>query len=120
MSIFSLLPCFVIHSGEEDIHDVYREVDSLAGRWSNMCLALRILPSDRSTIEAAHRGNPLDCLQDVVVKWLQKGYDYQKFGSPTWKMLVKAVGDPVGGNDTALAEAIAKKHSGTYVLIWHQ
>ena len=29
-------------------------------------------------------------------------------------MLVKAVGDPFGGNDTALAEAIAKKYTGMY------
>ena len=95
-----------------DTRDVYREVIGLAGRWSGMCLALGLLPSDRSTIEAAHRGNPHDCLQAVVVKWLQKGYDYQRYGPPTWQMLVEAVGDPIGGNNLALAEAIAKKHQG--------
>ena len=77
-----------------------------------MCRALGLLPSDQSTIAAAHPGNPHDCLQVVVVKWLQKGYDYQRYGPPTWRMLVESVGDPVGGNHTALAEAIAKKHPG--------
>ena len=77
-----------------------------------MCLALGLLPSDQSTIAAAHPGNPHDCLQAVVVKWLQKSYDYQRHGCPTWRMLVEAVGDPAGGNDCALAEAIAKKHPG--------
>ena len=79
-----------------------------------MCLALRLRPSDRSKIAAAHRGNPHGCLQAVVVKWLQKGYDYQLCGPPTWRMLVESVGDPAGGNDTALAEAIANRHPGMY------
>ena len=79
-----------------------------------MCLALRLYPSDRSKIAAAHPGNPDECLQDVVVKWLQKGYNYQKFGCPSWRMLIGAVGNLAGGNDCALAEAIAKRHPGMY------
>ena len=108
-------PYFVIFSAEKDTCDVYREVIGLAGRWSSLCLALRILPSDRSTIEAAHRGNPHECLQAVVVKWLQKGYDYQRYGPPTWRVLVESVGDPVGGNNNSLAEAIARKHPGSCI-----
>ena len=77
-----------------------------------MCLALGLLPSDQSAIAAVHPENPHKCLQAVVVKWLQKGYNYQKFGSPTWRMLVKAVDDPAGGNNSALAETIANKHPG--------
>ena len=107
------------YSGEEDTYDVYSEVIGLAGRWSNMCLALRLLPSDRSKIEATHPGNPDQCLEAVIVKWLQKCYNYQKFGSPTWKMVVKAVGDPAGGNNIALAETIAKKHPGMYSAVQH-
>ena len=36
----------------------------------------------------------------------------KKFGKPTWKSLVKAVEDNVGGNNPALAQTIAKKHPG--------
>ena len=79
-----------------------------------MCLALRLYPSDRSKIAVAHPGSPDECLQDVLVKWLQKGYNYQLRGSPCWRMLVGAVGNPAGGNDCALAEGIAKKHPGMY------
>ena len=92
-----------------------REMVGLAGRWSSLCLTLGMLPSDRSKIEAAHRGNPHGCLQAVVVKWLQKGYNYRRFGPPTWRMLVEAVGDPAGGNNIALAETIAKKHPGKFM-----
>ena len=93
---------------------MYGEVIDLAGRWSSMCLALRLLPADQSAIAAAHPGNPHGCLQTVLVKWLQKCYDYQRFGSPTWRMLVKAVSDPAGGNNSALAERIAKNHAGRW------
>ena len=98
-----------MYSAEEDAYDVLHEVNRLAWRWSNMCLALR-LRSHESKIRAEHPHNPGGCLQAVVEKWLQKGYNYQKFGSPTWKMLVEAVANPVGGDNTALAERIAKKH----------
>ena len=108
------LSYFVMYSAEKDTHDVYREVVGLAGWWSSLCLTLGLLPSDMSAIEAAHPGNPHDRLRAVVVKWLQKCYDYQRFGPPTWRMLVEAVGDPAGGNNGALAEAIAMKHPGTY------
>ena len=80
-----------------------------------MSLALGLLPSDQSTIAAVHRGNPHDCLQAVVIKWLQKDYDYQRYGPPTWRMLVEAVGAPAGGSNSALAEAIAKKHPGMHI-----
>ena len=91
---------------------MYREVVDLAGKWSDMYLALGLLPSDKSVIEAAHPGNPRGCLQAVVVKWLQKNYNYQRHGPPTWRMLVESVGDPAGGDNCALAEVIAKKHPG--------
>ena len=110
---------FVVYSAEEETHDVYSEVVDLAGSWSSICQALRLLPSDQSAIEAAHPGNPHKCLQAVVVKWLQKSYNYQKFGSPTWRMLVEAVGDPAGGNNVTLAETIAKKHPGMHVHTQH-
>ena len=95
---------------------MYHEVVGVAGAWSGMCLTLGLLPSDKSAIEAAHPGNPHGCLQAVVVKWLQKSYDYQRHGPPTWRMLVESVGDPAGGNNCAFAEAIAKKHLGMFVL----
>ena len=106
------------YSGEDDTYDVYREVVSLSGRWPSICLALRLRPSDRSKIAAAHPRSPDECLEAVVVKWLQKGYNYQKFGCPSWRILVEAVDDPAGGNNSALAETIAKKHLGMYSAIF--
>ena len=36
----------------------------------------------------------------------------ERFGMPTWRRLVEAVEDHVGGNNYALAQAIAAKHPG--------
>ena len=37
-------------------------------------------------------------------------FQVEKFGKPTWKRLVEAVEDKVGGNNPALAQKIAKDH----------
>ena len=47
----------------------------------------------------------------------------ERFGKPTWKRLVKAVEDKVGGNNPALAQTIARDHiyqSGTTCVKEHE
>ena len=99
-----------MYSAEKDAHDVLREVDQVACKWSSLCRALGLQSHQISKIKAEHLNNPGDCLGAAVDNWLQRNYNYQESGSPTWKMLVKAVADEVGGNNNALAERIAKKH----------
>ena len=55
-------------------------------------------------------GRPNRCLSDVLESWLKRNYDTEKFGPPTWRWLVEIVADPAAGNDTALADKIARKH----------
>ena len=74
MKTYIAIICYV-YPAEKDTRDVYREVIGLAGRWSGMCLTLGLLPSDQSAIATAHPGNPHECLQAVIVKWLRKGYN---------------------------------------------
>ena len=83
----------------------------MAAKWLDIGFALHI------QVEAIHESRGDDsthCLRIVLRKWLRKSYNYDKYGLPTWRMLVKAVGDPFGGNDCALAEAIANKHPGMH------
>jgi len=99
----------------DDIHNVYEEVHTLRGRWSDMCIALKLPIAYLETIEISHPGNPARCLQSVLTQWLQKAYKYDIHGPPTWRSLVRAVGHPAGGNDCALAKTIAEKHLGMYM-----
>ena len=41
----------------------------------------------------------------------------ERFGKPTWRRLVEAVEDHVGGNNRALAQAIAAEHPGVCVFL---
>ena len=101
--------------GSDDLFDIYSELLPVASKWKNIGLALRLTPNSLNTIGA--KENVTDCLLEVLTQWLKKTYNVERFGEPSWKLLVKAVSDPAGGNDRALAENIAKKHQGNLVYI---
>ena len=104
----------------DDLHDVFEEVYSLSAKWGDISFALKLPFSQEENIRSETQGtSTARCLRLVLSKWLQKCYKYDKYGPPTWRMLVKAVGDPFGGNDCALAETIAKHHPGMYLFyLW--
>ena len=77
-----------------------------------MLIFLHLPSLMKSTIAAAHPTDPSACLRTVIVLWLQREYDVQQYGPPSWRALVEAVADPAGGNDTDLAESIAEKYPG--------
>ena len=95
---------------EEDLGDVLDEVVDLAGRWPNMCTALRLRPHAEGTIARQCFHQVDDCLKAALRSWLCQEYDTVKYGLPTWKKLVEAVAKRAGGNDVALAKEIAEKH----------
>ena len=97
---------------EDNLFYVLEEMGSLAGRWRNMCLALGV--PDVDTIASRWRDYPKDCLTDVLKQWLKKSYNTQMHGPPTWRKLVGAVANNNGGDNPALAEAIAKNHQCKY------
>ena len=99
-------------SAEDDLFDVQDEVISLTGKWRSMCSALRLRAAEEDAIASKYQSNPNYCLRAVLTKWLQKGYNYKRHGPPTWRMLVKAVAHPAGGDNVALAEEIATNHQG--------
>ena len=85
---------------------------SLAGRWPSICIALRLLPSNRDTIARGCHDVTEECLMEVLIKWLQRCYDTKRHGPPTWQMLVAAVANSAGGDNPALAKQIAENHQG--------
>ena len=82
----------------------------MANNWKNIGLALRLAPDSLNTLST--KEDVTDCLREVLTQWLKKTYSVKQFGEPSWKLLVKAVSDQVGGNDCALAEKIAQNHQG--------
>ena len=82
----------------------------LASRWKDLGLALRIKRSTLDTISTKNHHDPVDCLGDMLLVWLQGQYDTKRFGQPSWELLCKAVEDRAGGNNPALAGNIRKRH----------
>ena len=94
------------------MYEVLGAVIDLQGKWTDILAGLRLPPSLQSTIKAEHSTNTRSCLQAVLLAWLSKSYDVEKHGPPSWRTLVKAVADPIGGADVARALKIAEKHLG--------
>ena len=98
-----------MYVGSDDLYEVKGEVVSVAARWKDLGLALRLEPDRLNVIEGENRRMD-DCLTEVLSLWLKKMYDYERLGDPSWQLLARAVADPVGGNNPALAERIVKKY----------
>ena len=96
-----------------------RELISVAANWRSIGIVLRLKPDVLDNIETRYNGDPRKRLSSMLVEWLKRNYNVEKFGEPTWQWLVEAVGDPAGGANTALAREIAMKHkpkSGTVAI----
>ena len=77
----------------------------MTARWKHVGLALRLDPNQLGVIEKQNKYLE-DCLIEMLTLWLNKNYNTKRFGEPSWELLAKAVGDPAGGNNPALAEEI--------------
>ena len=109
MSIISLALCsFFTLADIGDFFPVYDKVKSLSAHWKSIAFSMRLDLNTVNTIEHDSQGNALLCLQKVLEHWIKKAYDYKAHGVPCWRMLCVAVKE--GGNDTALAEEIAREH----------
>ena len=95
--------------GEDDLFDVKAELTRVIARWKHIGLALRLSPAKLDAIEKENK-EPEDCLIKALTLWLNKGYDTERFGEPSWKLIVDAVCNTAGGNNKALANMIATKY----------
>ena len=82
----------------------------VAANWRNIGIALRLRPDILQNTESRYSGDPCACLSSMVMEWLMRNYNVERFGEPTWQKLVEAVGHPAGGANMALAKEIARRH----------
>ena len=77
--------------------------------------SLRLRAADLRSIKEKYPNESDDrqALSDILELWLQKKYKVDKFGPPTWRMLVEAVNREAGGNNHELAKKIALKYPAT-------
>ena len=91
----------------DNFSDVYLRVkSSISSQYYDFGIALGIPPDVLSNIKE----EPKRALSNVLQEWLKQNYNTEKHGLPTWRKLVEAVDNPAGGNNHALAKAIASEH----------
>ena len=95
---------------------VLNELIPVVTRWKHIGLALRLDPVQLDVIKIENNFGSVSCLTEVLLQWLNKAYDSERFGEPSWTLLARAVGHPAGGNNRALAERIAEKYGGSGLL----
>ena len=77
----------------------------LATKWRNIGLVLGISDSKLEEIEA-NKSSVKDRLTDMLRLWLNKAYNIEKYGEPSWQTLREAVRSPVGADSPAEADKI--------------
>ena len=109
-NLIDILINYCALAGEDNYLDVSTSVWSLCANWHDLCLALGLPPSLLSTIKREQAGDSKACLRESLTNWLQRNYNTEKHGLPTWRKLVEAVDLPAGGKNHALALKIAEEH----------
>ena len=99
-------------TAEDDVYNVYSEVITMAGSWRRVARVLRLSSVTMSLIASKFNNEPKDCLFNSLEVWLKRTYNTEKYGNPSWRMLVKCIANPAGGANPALAQVIAKRHQG--------
>ena len=99
-------------SDDGNLCDVMEEVISIQSKFYDLGRSLRLKIRDLKGVRDAYP-NESDsgrALEDVLLLWLDQKYDAEKYGRPTWRMLVTAVDKETGGNNHELAKKIADQH----------
>ena len=96
-------------AGSSDSFAIQAEVDDIADKWYRFGKALYLTPEKLNLLKTAQR-DPKDCLSDSLLEFLKKNYDWEKYGVPSWRLIVIALAHKSGGDDTALALRVAKNH----------
>ena len=92
-----------------DIFDVKTKLTPVVGNWKKIGLALGLDFNKLSDIKANYREID-DCLLEMLSLWLNRSYNVQKHGAPTWNRLSEAVRHRAGGNNPSVADELLEQH----------
>ena len=100
---FILLCCI---TAEDDFSLILDEVATMKAEYYQLGIALGLRPSTMKAIQKQYPSDVQQALNDMLYAWLRWEHNYEQYGPPTWRTLVKAVGK----FNHALAMTITRKH----------
>ena len=92
-------------AGIEHLQDVITKLLPVAAKWRSIGLALRLSDGDLETVQDDNT-RVHERLTGMLRLWLNKSYNVDKFGEPSWAKLKEAVRSPAGGANPALADKL--------------
>ena len=117
MAALFIRPCLPL-KGDDDRHNILTKMMPVADSWKAIGTGLGIASGRLNTIQDSNSGKPRERLLEVLTCWLNRNYNVERFGEPTWRAVVKVVAHPAGGDNHALALNIAKQHPGNSWLLY--
>ena len=106
---------------KDDFYDIYDATNTLKAKYHQFGIHLGLPPHELETIQKQFPYDFAQAFTQVLLLWLRKNYNVDKYGPPTWQALVKAVEH----ENQALANKIAAKylstgittHSCSYIML---
>ena len=90
LSLFHSLCC--TSAGSTDFHDIIHILGPACHKFHELGIGLKLDVSVMEVIlHEALRSKPYDSLCQVLTKWLTLNYPYERHGSPSLSLLIKAV-----------------------------
>ena len=83
------------------------ELGPVESRFYEIGIMLHLKPD---VLKGIRRLNPESGMSDMITEWLNRNYNNERFGDPSWKALVIAVAKRLGGANEACARDIATNH----------
>jgi len=98
----------VVVAGLDAMGAVCVALDPVCAKWRDIGIILGAKNGFLEELRSSDKSST-ECIQSIVKKWLKKKFD-AKFGAPSWKKLVEAIGARTGGCNAIHAQEIAQKH----------
>ena len=87
------------------------EIVDIAKKWRGFGRALHLSTVFLDSTGETNKSDLIECLSAVLDEYLKKNYEFNKHGLPSWRKIVEAISNKVGGNNNDVALRIAKKYS---------
>ena len=94
---------------KDDFHDIYDATNTLKAKYHQFGIHLGLPPHELEIIQKQFPHDFSQAFTQVLLLWLRKNYNVERYGPPTWQALVKAVEH----ENRALANKIAAKYLST-------